>query len=65
MGYQDITPDAFGQPSQPTSIESAYVEGISLTHGSSPHKHIWTFTAALDEVGNSYVSSLELFLRQS
>ena len=31
-------------------IDDPYVEGISLTHGSSPRKHIWTFAAALDEV---------------
>ena len=52
IGYQDETPDAFGQPSRPISIDSAYVEGISLTHGSNPRKHIWTFAAGLDEVGD-------------
>ena len=42
IGYQDGTPDAFyaynhrGQ----TTIDSHYVEGISLTHGTSPRKHI-------------------------
>ena len=56
IGYQDETPDAFGQPSQPISIDSAYVEGISLTHGSNPRKHIWTFAAALDEVGDGHPS---------
>ena len=35
IGYQDETPDAFGQPSRPASIDGAYVEGISLTHGSN------------------------------
>ena len=49
IGYQKETPDAFspyngGQ----TSINSYYVDGISLTHG-HPRKHIWTFVAALHE----------------
>ena len=50
IGYQDRSPDAFGQ-AQTQSIDGAYVEGISLTHGSNPRQHIWTFAAALDEVG--------------
>ena len=29
-----------------TTIDDAYVDGISLTHGSSPRTHIWTFAAA-------------------
>ena len=30
-----------------TTINSNYVDGVSLTHG-DPRKHIWTFAAALD-----------------
>ena len=51
IGYQDKTPDGFwpyihgGQ----RTIDSGYVDGISLTHGTSPRKHIWTFAAALHE----------------
>ena len=51
IGYQHKSPDAFwpynhrGQ----TTIDSHYVDGISLTHGTSPRKHIWTFVAALHE----------------
>ena len=51
IGYQDKTPDGFrpyihrGQ----TTIDSQYIDGISLTHGASPRKHIWTFVAALHE----------------
>ena len=29
-----------------TTIDDVYVDGISLTHGSSPRTHIWTFAAA-------------------
>ena len=49
IGYQDRTPDAFHR--RPIAIDGNYVEGVSLTHGSNPRKHIWTFTASLDEVG--------------
>ncbi len=45
-GYQHTSPDAF-YSQQP--IDSAYVDGISITHGQSPRKHIWTFAAAADE----------------
>ena len=50
IGYQDKTTDAFyrfiaGQ----NTIDTNYVDGISLTHGQSPRKHIWTFAAALHE----------------
>ena len=59
IGYQQKTPDAFnpyihqGQ----TTIDSYYVDGISLTHGTSPRKHIWTFAAAVheDNSGRPYV----------
>jgi hypothetical protein len=52
IGYQDETPDAFGQ-GQAQSIDGTYVDGISLTHSSNPRKHIWTFAAALDEFGSN------------
>ena len=49
IGYQQKTPDAFGPYNGgQTSINSNYVDGISLTHG-HPRKHIWTFAAALHE----------------
>ena len=47
--YQVGSTNAFRKyiENQDTSIESAYVDGVSLTHG-SPREHIWTFAAALD-----------------
>ena len=51
IGYQQKSPDAFfpynigGQ----RTIDSRYVDGISITHGYGPRKHIWTFAAALHE----------------
>ena len=55
-GYQDKTPDAFYPYSEgrATTIDSYYVDGVSLTHGRLPRKHIWTFAAAVDEVHSNY-----------
>ena len=50
--YQDGAPDAFASyQTNPDSmtIDDNYIDGISLTHGHSPRKHIWTFAAAIDE----------------
>ncbi|CAI8023300.1 hypothetical protein GBAR_LOCUS13614 [Geodia barretti] len=50
IGYQDKTPDGFHQRIiGHNTIESYYVDGISITHGDNPRKHIWTFVAALHE----------------
>ena len=55
LAYQRGTPDAFhpfiidGQ----TTIDSAYVDGVSLTHGpAGSRQHIWTFAAAPTEDQN-------------
>ena len=42
IGYQDGSPDAFSPyiDGGQTTIDSHYVDGISLTHGTSPRKHI-------------------------
>ena len=42
--YQFGSPDCFA--SHPQNIESYYVDGISITYGSSPRKHVWTYAAA-------------------
>ena len=52
IAYQDASTDAF---TGDNSLEGNYVDGISLTYGSNPRKHIWTFAAALDEVGTASV----------
>ena len=61
IGYQQGTPDAFGpywwnkhHNNRNLTIDNKYVEGISLTHGHNPRKHIWTFAAALDEVQKNH-----------
>ena len=53
IGYQQGLTDAFNvnRLRGAQSIDSAYVDGVSLTHGSNPRKHIWTFASARDEVG--------------
>ena len=47
IAYQVGTTNAFISRTF-SSISSAYVDGISLTHG-DPKEHIWTFAAALAE----------------
>ena len=48
IGYQIGHPDAFHSSD---SINSAYVEGVSITHG-SPRSHIWTFAADTSETSS-------------
>ena len=59
ISYQQKTPDAFWlyYNNRGLTIDGNYVDGISLTHGRNPRKHIWTFVAALHEV-NTHHSSL-------
>ena len=40
-GYQVFTPNAFNKHIK--SIDSPYVDGASITYGSTPRKHIWTY----------------------
>ncbi len=49
--YQDGSLDAFYRRNHSHSIDSNYVDGISLTHG-RPRNHIWTFAGSLDETGS-------------
>ena len=44
IGYQIGSPDAFIGG----SIDSYYMDGISITHG-SPRQHIWSFVGGVDE----------------
>ena len=54
---QVITPDTFVSFErdgirQSNSVDDNYVDGISLTHGRDPRKHIWTFAGGLDEIAS-------------
>ena len=40
-GYQFGTPDGFHTGT--SSIDSQYVDGVSITYGSNPRQHIWTY----------------------
>ena len=44
-GYQYGGPDAFNASiiKQYTSVDSNYVDGASITYGSNPRKHVWTY----------------------
>ena len=46
-GYQFNSPDAFVPLGR--GIDSFYVDGISITHGKNPRKHIWTYACGLQE----------------
>ena len=46
-GYQFSSIDAFLV--QSNSIDSTYVDGISITYGSNPRQHIWTYAAGEDD----------------
>ena len=57
LGYQKGTTEAFWNSVSAgrTSIESSYVTGVSLTHGSvGSRQHIWTFAAAVCEQDPDY-----------
>ena len=57
LGYQKGTTEAFynSVSASYTSIESAYVDGVSVTHGPiGSRQHIWTFTTALYKDDPSY-----------
>ena len=48
IGYQFASPDGLYVPQHMRDIDSAYVDGISITHG-TPRQHIWTLFAGVRE----------------
>ena len=48
-GYQYASPDGLAVPG--TDIDTAYVDGVSITHG-SPRQHIWTLYGGVREFGD-------------
>ena len=51
-GYQFRSPDAFERWTHcpaPCTIDKPYVDGVSITYGASPRKHIWTYAAGVYE----------------
>ena len=54
IGYQDGSPDAFAHPLRRYNrIDGNYVDGVSITHGHGPRKHIWTFVTAHSEASGA------------
>ena len=52
IGYQHTYTDAFGFRATPGTIDSYYVDGLSVTHGQPGDRtHIWTFAAGTNEAG--------------
>ena len=51
IGYQQGTTDAFYPSIHSThSLESTYIDGVSLTHGAAgSRQHIWSFVSAFSE----------------
>ena len=51
IGYQDQTTDAFApyHHNHGLTIDGTYVDGVSLTLGHYPRRHIWTFASAHGE----------------
>ena len=52
VGFQLGTPEAFARSIVISSltIDSQYLDGWSLTHGSAPRQHIWSFPLGVTEV---------------
>ena len=48
IGYQIGSPDAFGFNAFSQPLDSHYVNGVSITHG-TPRSHIWTYAAGVSE----------------
>ena len=48
IGYQVASPDAFRRHIFGSAINQAYVDGVSITHG-TPRNHIWTYAAGVAE----------------
>ena len=53
-GYQFATPEGFFPLGGDDTIDSPYVDGISITHGSPPRQHIWSLTSGYRDSG-SYI----------
>ena len=49
-GYQKGSPDAFSRNT--LSIDTYYVDGLSITHG-NPRHHIWTYAAGITDSASS------------
>ena len=54
IGYQHHSTDAFATyQNMGRGINDTYVDGLSITYGSSPRQHLWTYAAGTAESGSS------------
>ena len=53
-GYGESSPDAFNPyiRNRGYTIDDPYFDGISITYGFSPRKHVWTFAAGVTDTGD-------------
>ena len=52
IGYQRHSTDAFGGfGGLSQDINHPYVDGLSITYGSAPRRHLWTYAAGIAESG--------------
>ena len=56
IGYQLYQTDAFDPyyTNRHVTIDGKYIDGISITHGHNPRKHVWSFASTLDETRSNY-----------
>ena len=56
IGFQYRSPDAFSPYYEDRSktIDDNYMDGVSITYGHFPRRHIWTLTAGLDETRTDF-----------
>ena len=61
-GYQNGETDAFiRSTSMPSpTIDSQYLDGVSITYGSNSCKHIWTYAAGISSESNPFANSASL-----
>ena len=56
FAYTDAFDEVYGNCPDPCTIDSPYVDGVSITHGTSPRKHIWTYAAGIVEDSSRLVT---------
>ena len=53
-GYQSGQPDGFRNSisNSALTVDNGYVDGVSITHGSCPRQHVWTYAIGLEDDGS-------------
>ena len=66
-GYQYGLPVAFYSYNLNTNltIDDNYVDGVSITYGSDPREHLWTYAAALLDLNNTYYNNYDCPCKQN